>query len=122
MAYLADPLPNGGTAQYIQAAAGALANSGRGNLHVAPINNWDITVAKHFAITERYKVDFMFGLLNAFNHPQFITGSVSQATPISVTNQGQRNFFIPTKGNFNNLRESWPSNARTAQFALKFLF
>ncbi len=77
---------------------------------------------KHIAITERVRIEVMAGLLNAFNHPQYTTGSVNQANSISVTGQGQRNFFIPTAPNFNNARLSFPSNARQMQLGLKFTF
>lgn len=122
VAYLAKTLPNGGTAQYIQAAAGALANSSRADLKVAPMNNFDVSLAKHIAITERLRVHFFAQALNALNHPQYVTGFISRADQVSVTGQGNRNFFIPGSSNFNNLKNSWPSNARTMQFALKFEF
>jgi hypothetical protein len=118
VAYAADN-PN---ARFLATGTGSLPNTGRGNLQVAPINNWDISLSKHFNITERVRIDFLFQMLNAFNHPQFITGSVNQVNSISVTGQGQRNFFIPSANNFNDLRASWPSNARTSQFGLKFIF
>ena len=110
------------SAQYIIAGKGALPTGGRNTLSTPPINNWDITLVKHIAITERMKIEVMAGFLNAFNHPQFTTGSVNQANSISVTGQGQRNFLIPTAGNFNNARLSFPSNARQAQLGLKFTF
>ena len=122
VAYLADPLPNGQAAKYIVAHKGALADTGRSNFETDPINNWDITLVKHIALTERYRFDLMASMLNAFNHPQFVTGSVNQVNSLSVTGQGQRNFFIPNTPNFGDSRASWPSNARTMQLALKFSF
>ncbi len=118
VAYLA----NVSTAQYIRGAAGAITNSSRNTLQLAPINNWDISLSKHLSITERMKLDFYFQLLNVLNHPQFITGSVNQVTSISVTSTGQKNFFVPGKPNFNNLEQSWASNARTTSLGLKFIF
>ncbi|MGZ4730733.1 MAG: hypothetical protein ACXVZH_01190 [Terriglobales bacterium] len=64
----------------------------------------------------------MAGFLNAFNHPQYTTGSVNQANSISVTGQGQRNFLIPSAGNFENARLSFPSNARPTRLGLKVTF
>jgi hypothetical protein len=118
VAYLA----NNPNAQYIVAGLGALANSGRDTLRTPPINNWDVTLAKHFNITERQRVDFSFGMFNAFNHPQFTTGSLNQVNSISRTSTGERNFFIPNKSNFDNPKLSWPSNARTAVVALRYSF
>jgi hypothetical protein len=109
-------------AQYIIAGTGTVPTGGRNTLSTPPINNWDITAVKHIAITERVRIEVMAGMLNAFNHPQYTTGSVNQANSISVTGQGQRNFFIPTAGNFNNARLSFPSNARQMQIGLKFTF
>jgi len=110
------------SAQYIIAGVGALANAPRSTLVTPPINNWDITLVKHIAVTERVRIEVMAGFLNALNHPQYVTGSVNQANEISVTGQGQRNYFIPNASNFNNARLSFPSNARTAQLGLKFSF
>jgi len=109
-------------AEFIKAGSGALPTGGRNTLATPPINNWDITAVKHIAITERVRIEVMAGLLNALNHPQYTTGSVNQANSISVTGQGQRNFFIPTAPNFNNARLSFPSNARQMQLGLKLTF
>ena len=98
-----------------------VATSSRNTLQTAPINNWDITLGKHIAITERYRVEMLAQLLNAFNHPQFVTGSVNQGLQISDVGAA-RNFFIPNSPNFATGRLSFPSNARTMQLVLKFVF
>jgi hypothetical protein len=116
VAYLA----NNPTAQYIVAGQGALANTGRNTLATPYINNWDITVGKKFHITETCRVDVFAGLLNAFNHPQFTTGSINQANSISDTTQ--RNYLIPSASTFNNPRATWPSNARVMSIGMKFAF
>ncbi len=46
-------------AQYVVAQFGTVATSSRNTLMTPPIDNIDLTVAKHISITERYKVDFM---------------------------------------------------------------
>jgi Carboxypeptidase regulatory-like domain len=109
-------------AQYIVAGTGALSTASRGTVTTPPINNFDVTLVKHIAITERVRIDVMAGFLNALNHPQYITGSVNQANEFSVTGQGQRNYFIPSASNFHDARQSFPSNARTAQLGLKLTF
>ena len=110
-----------GNAQYIVTGKGGLSNTPRSTITTPPINNWDITLAKHIAITERVRIDFTAGLLNAFNHPQFVTGSPDQALSFSVTG-GERNYLIPSKPNFENAKASFPSNARQMVLALKLVF
>jgi hypothetical protein len=109
-------------AQYISAGYGTLANSSRNTLKMNPINNWDMTLLKRINITERYKFEFAAQLMNAFNHAQWVPGALSTVNSISRTDQGERNYFIPTASNFNNAKASWPSNARYMQFYLKFIF
>jgi hypothetical protein len=118
VAYLA----NNPNAQYIRAQAGALANSGRNTLQLNPINNWDLSLVKRIAITERYKVEFAAGFFNAFNHPQFVAGSLNQINSIGRTSAAVKNYLTPGKSNFNVANVTFPSNARTAQLALKFIF
>jgi hypothetical protein len=109
------------SAQYITAGLGALANSSRSTLATPPINNWDMSVSKHIAITERYRLDLMVQALNALNHPEFVTGSPNQG--LTITTVGSvRNLLIPGSPNFNNPKTSFASNARTLQLALKFSF
>ena len=116
--YLADN-PN---AQYITAGYGALANSSRNTLHMNAINNWDVTLLKRISLTERYRFEFAAQLFNAFNHPNWVPGSLNTVYPTSRTGQGERNYLIPNKSNFNVASATWPSNARTMQFYLKFIF
>jgi Carboxypeptidase regulatory-like domain len=108
-------------AQFIVAQMGALANSSRNTFTTAPINNWDLTVAKHLYVTERIHFDMLMQALNAFNHPEFATGSVDQALPISDVGS-ERNYFIPNQPNFGLSKLSFPSNARTLQLALRLSF
>ena len=117
------------TARWIVAGTGAGANnpastpglaiSGRNMLQLNPINNWDLTLAKHLKFGERYQVDFMAGLLNAFNHPQFVPGSPNQANDISILG---RDFLIPNSTTFTQWKSVFPSNARTMQLGMKFIF
>jgi hypothetical protein len=118
VAYLADK-PN---AQYIVAGEGALANSSRNTLQMNPINSWDLTLLKRISITERYKVEFAAQLFNAFNHPNWVPGSLNQVNSVSRTDQGERNSLIPNKPNFNSPEATWGSNPRTMQLYLKFIF
>ncbi len=108
-------------ARYVIAQMGTLPTSSRNTLQTPPIDNIDITAAKHFKFGERYQVDFMAQAFNLFNHPQWVTGSINNVNSISTVN-GQRNFFIPNAPNFNNAEQTFPSNARTMQLALKLIF
>ncbi|HUJ09173.1 MAG TPA: TonB-dependent receptor [Verrucomicrobiae bacterium] len=108
-------------AQFIVAGSGTLPTSSRNTLTTPPINNWDLTIAKHIVLGERYRIELMAQALNALNHPEFVTGSPNQALQISDVGS-QRNYFIPNQPNFFVPRQSFPSNARTMQLAVKFSF
>jgi hypothetical protein len=108
-------------AQFIVAQVGALPTSSRNTFATAPINNWDLTVAKHLFLTERIHMDVLAEALNAFNHPEFTTGSVNQALQISDVGSA-RNYFIPNQPNFGLSKVSFPSNARFLQLALRLSF
>jgi hypothetical protein len=109
-------------AYWIVAGKGALATEGRNTFQMAPINNWDMSVTKRFSVTERINVDLGMSLLNMFNHPQFVAGSVNQVDSISRTSTGDKNYLVPSATNFLNERTSWPSNARTTALYAKFSF
>jgi hypothetical protein len=118
VAYLA----NNPTAQYITAGFGALATSSRNTLRTPPINNWDMTLAKHISLTERVRWDIIAQLSNAFNHPQYTTGLLNDVLSFGITGQAQRNYFIPSAANFNQAKVTFPSNARTMTLGMKFIF
>jgi hypothetical protein len=110
-------------AQYIVSNYGTLPFSSRNTLSTPPINNFDMSVSKHIALTERYRVDFLFQALNLLNHPQYTTGSLNDVGGnFGITGQGQRNYFIPNAPNFNNAKQSFASNARVVALGLKFVF
>ena len=108
-------------AQYIVAGFGTVPTASRSTIQTPPINNWDITLSKHIYATERVHLELLASFLNAFNHPQFVTGSPNQGQPISDTGS-QRNFLIPNAPNFENARFSFPSNARQTVLGLKLDF
>jgi hypothetical protein len=108
-------------AQYIVAGMGTVPTAPRNTIQTPPINNWDITLVKHIYATERVHLEMLASFLNAFNHPEFVTGSPNQGQPISDTGS-QRNFFIPSQPNFENARLSFPSNARQTVLGLKVVF
>ena len=118
VAYLA----NDANARYIRAGSGALSDVGRNTLLTKPINNFDVTAVKRISITERYKIEFSANAFNAFNHPQFVPGSLNDVRSFGITATGVSNYLTPGNVNFNRADQAFPSNARTLQLGLKFKF
>ncbi len=108
-------------ARYISAQYGTIANASRNTIQTPPIDNIDLTVMKHIAITERLRVDFLAQTFNLFNHPQWVTGSINNVNSISDTG-AVRSYLIPTDPIFQNAEKNFASNARTMQLGLKFIF
>jgi hypothetical protein len=118
VAYLAND-PN---ARYIRGGLGSLPNVGRNTLLTRPINDVDMTVAKRFSITERYKVEFQANAFNLFNHPQFVPGYLNDIGSIGYTGTGVSNYLTPGNSAFNSPEQTFASNARTLQLGLKVSF
>lgn len=116
VAYLAtDP-----TARYIRAATGALATGGRNTLQMPGIANCDLSVGKKFTLAETRSVEVRADLSNAFNHPQYAAGYTNS---IRLTSQiTSRTFLLPSNAQFANWSGNFPSNARSIQLALRFVF
>ena len=115
--YLADN-PN---AQYIQAGLGALSNAGRNTLLLPPIKNLDFSIFKNFGIGEgSKKIQLRADLYNAFNHPQYVPGSVDGVEPIATTGVAQINTVGQT--DFNVPSHVFSSHPRVIQLALRFDF
>jgi len=81
--------PNGGStgtiaswfnkSAFAQPAPGVFGDSGRNILRAPGINNFDLSLFKNFAITERMRIQFRVESFNAFNHTQF-GGPVTNVT------------------------------------------
>src|SRR5205085_8335235 len=113
------------TAQYIVAGAGVQPSAGRNTLRTRPINNWDFTMGKKFAINERAAVEFQAQFFNLFNHPQFTPGrinDISSIPTVSVTGLPVTNYLIPGQPNFNHPERVFSSNPRQTQLVLKLTF
>jgi hypothetical protein len=108
------------SAQYIVAGPGALATGGRNTLPTSRINNWDVNVAKNFSIRERTRVQFRADFINAFNHPQYVPGQISNVEP--TLTKSVQTYLVPSKSVFAKWDEAFPSNARAIQLALKVSF
>lgn len=108
-------------AQYIQAGLGALANSGRNTLLLPPIQNVDFSIFKNFAIGEgSKKFQVRADFFNAFNHPQYVPGSVNGVEPIATTGVNQINTVGQT--DFNVPSHVFTSHPRVIQLAARFNF
>ena len=116
VAYLA----NNPNAQYIQTGLGALSNAGRNTLQLRPIQNVDFSLFKNFALGEVRKIQLRVDLYNAFNHPQYVPGSVDGVDPIGTTGVGQ--FNTVGLNDFNIASHVFSSHPRVIQLALRFDF
>ena len=116
VAYLA----NNSQAQYIRAGQYARPNVGRNTLASRPIDDVDLTVLKRFSFSERAKVEFSAQAFNILNHPQFVPGYINDVASIGFTSD--RTFLNPGAASFNQIEGIFPSNARTLQLGLKFIF
>ena len=107
-------------AQYIQAGLGALSNAARNTLTLPPIQNLDFSLFKNFAIGESRRIQLRADLYNAFNHPQYVPGSIDGVEPIATTGVGQVNTVGQT--DFNVPSHVFSSHPRVIQLALRFDF
>ena len=108
-------------AQYIQAGVGALSNAGRNTLQLPPIQNLDFSIFKNFGIGEgSKKVQLRADFYNAFNHAQYVPGSIDGVEPITTTGVNQINTVGQT--DFNVPSHVFSSHPRVIQLALRFNF
>jgi hypothetical protein len=101
------------------AGAGALANGGRNTFPLDPINNFDASLRKRLAITERVKLEVGIEFFNLLNHPQFTGGYTNDIAQEKNTN---RNFLIPSNASFGQYQQFFPSNSRYGQLLARFTF
>lgn len=119
VAYLA----NNPDAQYITAESGALADAGRNTLATPRINNWDLTVARNFAIRERYNLQFRADFFNAFNHPQYTPGVLDDISPVNRSSSVlPTTYLMPQNPLFAQWNQVFSSNPRYIQLGVKFRF
>jgi len=108
-------------AQYIQTGLGALANGGRNTLQLPPIQNLDFSIFKNFALGEGVKkIQLRADFYNAFNHPQYVPGSVNGVEPIATTGVSQINTV--GQSDFNVPSHVFTSHPRVIQLAVRFDF
>jgi hypothetical protein len=109
-------------ARYIRAGYGAYANSGRNTEPTRPINNVDLSLLKRFNFTERLRTEWGAQFLNAFNHPQFIPGSINNTALVNTYNNSTLGFVTVNSATFNNPERAFSSNPRVIQIVAKFIW
>ncbi len=109
-------------ARYIQAASGAMSNIGRNTFSTPAINNVDLSLFKNFAIGESRRIQFRADFFNAFNHPQYVPGSVNSVSPVSTVGLTTLNQVAPLTPDFLRPDRVLSSNPRVVQLAAKFIF
>jgi Carboxypeptidase regulatory-like domain len=119
VAYLA----NNPNARYIQTGNGAMSNIGRNTFRMPGINNFDISLFKNFRVGEgskRFQVRADF--FNAFNHPQYVPGSVNTVDPVDTSGVQQFNTIFPLTPDFGRADNVFSANPRVIQVSGKFIF
>jgi Carboxypeptidase regulatory-like domain len=110
------------SARYIRAGNGALANAGRNTFLSPAIKNLDFSIFKNFAITETKKIQLGADLFNAFNHPQYVPGSVNTVDPIATTGVNQYNTIANGLTDLFVADHIFSSHPRVIQLRLRFTF
>jgi len=117
VAYLA----NDPSARYIRAGLGVFPNAGRNTLPTRPIDNFDMSFAKKFAVREGQTLEFRGDFGNIFNHPQYTPGYVNSVR-LNNNYVTTRTFLIPGNPDFAKWDQVFNSNARSVQFVLRYVF
>jgi hypothetical protein len=91
------------TDAFVAAPQFTLGNAPRFPLHAPGINNWDLSIMRNFKFKERYTIQFIGQLFNAFNHPNY-------------------NAPNTTIGNINYGRITGAQSSRVTEFALRIFF
>jgi hypothetical protein len=114
---------NNANAKYIQAGAGAMSNIGRNTFQMPGINNFDISVFKNFRVGEGSKrFQLRADFFNAFNHPQYIPGSVNTVDPADTSGVTQLNAVFPLTPDFAKPDHVFSANPRVIQVSGRFTF
>jgi hypothetical protein len=107
-------------ARYIQAAVGALQNTGRNTEPTRPIDNLDFTITKRFQILEKARLEFSAQAYNLFNHAQFIPGSLNDVGAVGTS--GSTAYVTVNNVNFNSPEKAFSSSPRVVQIVAKFIW
>jgi hypothetical protein len=109
------------TAAYIRAGLGVYPNTGRNTLPTRPINNFDMSFGKRFAVREGQRIEFRGDFGNIFNHPQYVPGYISSVR-LNSNYVTTRSFLIPGSPDFAKWDQVFDSHSRSVQLALRYTF
>lgn len=109
-------------ARYIQTGSGAESTIGRNTFLLPAINNVDFSIFKNFRIGESKYFQLRADFFNAFNHPQYVPGSVNSVDPVGTTGLTTLNQVNPLTPDFLNPSNVLSSNPRVIQLAARFNF
>jgi hypothetical protein len=116
-------LANNPNARYIQTGDGAQSSIGRNTFLLPAINNFDLSVFKNFHFGESAKFfQLRADFFNAFNHPQYVPGSVNSVDPVGTTGLTTLNQVTPLTPDFLRPSAVLSSNPRVIQLAARFNF
>jgi hypothetical protein len=115
-------LVNNPNARYIQTGNGAESTIGRNTFQMDPINNFDFSIFKNFRVGETKFFQLRADLFNAFNHPQYVPGSVNTVDPIATTGVTTFNQIAPLTADFLRADRVFSSNPRVIQLGARFNF
>ena len=118
VAYVADN-PN---ARYVTAQLGAFANAGRNTLQLPGIRNLDFSIFKNFKVRETKSLQFRVDLYNAFNHAQYVPGSIDSVVPVANTGALVTDMLLAGSSIFNQPGTAFSNNPRVIQLQLRFTF
>ncbi len=112
---------NNPNARYIQTGTGAMSNIARNTFRMPGINNFDISLFKNFRIGEGSKrFQLRADFFNAFNHPQYVPGTVNTVDPIATTAVTQLNTVFPLTTDFGKADQVFSANPRVIQVSGRF--
>lgn len=84
-----------------------------------PINDFDASLSKRFAIRERFQIEFRCDAFNILNHPQYTPGELNNiGLPVATS----LNYMIPGTAQFDNAAQAFASQARVLQLSAKVVF
>ncbi|MEP6741779.1 MAG: hypothetical protein ABJB61_04710, partial [bacterium] len=113
---------NNPNAKYIQTGSGAQSNLGRNTFLLPGINNFDISVFKKFRLGESKAIQLSGTFFNAFNHPQYVPGSVNTVDAVGTTGLTTLNQIAPLTSDFLNPGQVLSSNPRVIVLGARFTF
>ncbi|HJQ32520.1 MAG TPA: hypothetical protein VJ866_10080, partial [Pyrinomonadaceae bacterium] len=109
-------------ARYIQTGEGAESNIGRNTFRLPGINNFDFSLFKNFRVGETKYFQLRADFFNAFNHPQYVPGSVNTVDAIDTSGLSTLNQVNPLTLDFLRPDRVLSSHPRVVQLAARFNF